>query len=265
MQNISQTNFSDSVRKVKHYWDRNKVTSSSSAYKDKWKAIAQTLNKTAVPNGAIVFLWDTTVNEFTYFSENINKLSGYNDQHFLGKAGIELSLNNIHPDQLQGVWDIQIKALEACKSCGKNINDYFFSWDFLYRNSNELYVHMLQQTVVAELNEEGQPVLFINSAQDITHLKRKNSVTGIIKTLNSLQILHYDVANKLLLDIDPLTTRELEILQFLFRGEESKVIASILNISPHTVDTHRRNLLQKTNCRDTTALVSYARMVGIVV
>ncbi len=53
-----------------------------------------------------------------------------------------------------------------------------------------------------------------------------------------------------------LTDREIEIIRLLREGKTSKEIGEILFISIHTVDTHRRNILQKTNTGSTAALFS---------
>lgn len=57
---------------------------------------------------------------------------------------------------------------------------------------------------------------------------------------------------------------EPRVLHTLGEGKNTKQIAEELHLSPHTVDTHRRKLLAKTNCVDTTALVTYCRMVGLM-
>lgn len=53
-----------------------------------------------------------------------------------------------------------------------------------------------------------------------------------------------------------LTDREIEIIRLLREGKTSKQIGEILFISRNTVDTHRRNILQKTNTGSTAALFS---------
>jgi DNA-binding NarL/FixJ family response regulator len=53
----------------------------------------------------------------------------------------------------------------------------------------------------------------------------------------------------------PLTDREIEIIQLLIRGKTSKEIAEELFISKNTVDTHRRNILEKTNLNTTAELI----------
>lgn len=57
------------------------------------------------------------------------------------------------------------------------------------------------------------------------------------------------------LKISKLSNRELEILQLIAKGLTSKDIAMHLTISKFTVDTHRKNLLQKLGARTTTELI----------
>jgi DNA-binding NarL/FixJ family response regulator len=55
-----------------------------------------------------------------------------------------------------------------------------------------------------------------------------------------------------------LTRRENEILKLIAEGQTSQAIAAKLFISPRTVDTHRANLMQKLNVKNSAALVRYA-------
>jgi DNA-binding CsgD family transcriptional regulator len=63
---------------------------------------------------------------------------------------------------------------------------------------------------------------------------------------------------------DILTDREIETLRLLAEGKESKEIGKILYISSHTVDNHRRNMINRLGVRDTTGLVQICRMTGII-
>jgi two-component system response regulator NreC len=55
-----------------------------------------------------------------------------------------------------------------------------------------------------------------------------------------------------------LTSREREILQLLAEGKSNKEIAGSLNLSSHTVETHRRNLQDKLNLHSFAELILYA-------
>jgi DNA-binding NarL/FixJ family response regulator len=55
-----------------------------------------------------------------------------------------------------------------------------------------------------------------------------------------------------------LTKREIEVIKLIAEGLTSQEIADKLFISPRTVDTHRRNLLQKLNVKNTAELIKFA-------
>lgn len=63
---------------------------------------------------------------------------------------------------------------------------------------------------------------------------------------------------------DLLTARERELLQLIAEGKSAKEIAGLLNLSFHTVDTHRGNLMQKLNVHSIPELILYAVRKGII-
>jgi DNA-binding NarL/FixJ family response regulator len=61
-----------------------------------------------------------------------------------------------------------------------------------------------------------------------------------------------------------LTTRELEILQFIVDGKSNKEIASQLDLSVNTVAAHRSNIMDALGIHKTAELVVYAIRNGLV-
>ncbi len=62
----------------------------------------------------------------------------------------------------------------------------------------------------------------------------------------------------------PLTARQIEIVRLVANGKIAKEIASELNLSTHTVYTHRKNIMKKLNLNSTSELVIYAVNNGIM-
>ncbi|VAW10010.1 Two-component transcriptional response regulator, LuxR family, partial [hydrothermal vent metagenome] len=60
------------------------------------------------------------------------------------------------------------------------------------------------------------------------------------------------------MDIPRLTRREKHILTLISEGKTTNIIAEELFISPLTVETHRRNLMQKMEVSNAAALVKIA-------
>jgi len=61
-----------------------------------------------------------------------------------------------------------------------------------------------------------------------------------------------------------LTPREREILQLLAEGKSNKDIATLLNLSLYTAETHRRNIQEKLNLHSLAELILYAVRKGII-
>jgi DNA-binding NarL/FixJ family response regulator len=64
--------------------------------------------------------------------------------------------------------------------------------------------------------------------------------------------------------VPSLTRREKEILQLLIKGLTSQEIAGKLFLSTFTVDTHRKNMLQKFNVHNTQALINVANELRVL-
>jgi len=63
---------------------------------------------------------------------------------------------------------------------------------------------------------------------------------------------------------DPLTGRERQVLQLIAEGKSTRDIASLLEISVKTAESHRTRLMRKLDIHETASLVRYAVRRGIV-
>ncbi len=61
-----------------------------------------------------------------------------------------------------------------------------------------------------------------------------------------------------------LSERENEVLRLLAEGKNAKEIASILNVSPKTIETHRQHIMDKLNIHNLANLVKYALQSGLI-
>jgi DNA-binding CsgD family transcriptional regulator len=61
-----------------------------------------------------------------------------------------------------------------------------------------------------------------------------------------------------------LTQREIEIIRLLALGNTSHQVSKVLTISPHTVDTHRKNIFRKLEINSIADLVRFAHESSIL-
>jgi DNA-binding NarL/FixJ family response regulator len=66
------------------------------------------------------------------------------------------------------------------------------------------------------------------------------------------------------LKLTSLTDREREVLQLITEGKSSKEVASLMDVSIHTVDSHRKHLMEKLGVHNTAQLVRFAVQTRLV-
>lgn len=134
---------------------------------------------------------------------------------------------------------------------------------------------MLYQAFPLSVSESGTPehVFCINT--DVSHLQVSSTkAVSFIHMTGGKSYLNIDISDGKFeaTSIDKgntdfsslLTEREKQIVKRLSRGLNAEQIATELNLSPHTIKTHRRNVLQKSGCTNTTELVAKCLTNGII-
>ncbi len=187
-----------------------------------------------------------------YISPSVHSILGYNTKELT----LRKLFNLIHPDDYNSV------LLDTKKMYEFVIENY----DNIQPLKNVLSISFRMQT------KDGQCILFLNQ----NCLLKKDRYDKTFKVL----CLHTDISDLLhkteteynlnaqftnsitnstnLCNPNELTLREKEILTLLALGNNSREIGEKLNISKHTVDTHRRKMLSKTKLNNTTELVAFS-------
>ncbi len=124
---------------------------------------------------------------------------------------------------------------------------------------NEYVVHFLKAG--------GNGYLLKNSKKD-------EFVAAIEAVLNGQRYLNYQLSQQLLNSVIDngsapekqvhLTRREIEIIKKIAEEKHNQEIADELNISLRTVETHRRNIMQKLEAKSVISLLKYASQHGII-
>jgi len=111
----------------------------------------------------------------------------------------------------------------------------------------------------------NQQLIAINYSKDI--VSKTNSISLFIspqelaERLSSLIMLGSKLEETKLNDI---SKRELEIVRLISLGLSNREIAEKLNLSLHTVTTHRKNIIRKLKIKTSAGLTVYAILNGII-
>ncbi|WP_121357457.1 response regulator [Flavisolibacter nicotianae] len=89
----------------------------------------------------------------------------------------------------------------------------------------------------------------------------KKYICNNIKEIIAEQMMYSEGQQK---GIHSLTTREMEIIALVRKGDTSKEIAASLNLAAKTVEVHRYNILKKLKLKNSVELVAYMNKQSLV-
>ncbi|RNC86751.1 MAG: DNA-binding response regulator [Winogradskyella sp.] len=122
-------------------------------------------------------------------------------------------------------------------------------------NSQKQIVSLLQELKLK--NERLNTTQLLILLEHIKYLCiNKTAINLIISSVRSL-------ANKELLNADKLTERESEIVLLIAEGLQNIEIASRLNLSRSTIETHRKNIRKKLQLKGNGSLFAFALVYSI--
>lgn len=191
---------------------------------------------------------------FELMSEEIFSVLGYERQ----EVDVPFLLGKIHLDDQSYFVKFENKVAEFFSSLNpEQIFNYKVSYDYRIQKKDGSYIRILQQVITIQIDKNKQVIKTFGVHTNISHLKPAGiPVLSFIGLNGAPSHINIDIKNKLNTGKTLLTRREQEVLQLLAQGQTSDEISSLLFISKQTVDTHRKNLLRKTECSNTVELMS---------
>lgn len=136
------------------------------------------------------------------------------------------------------------------------------SLDFCLQHPNGELRRILLEISHISMDNIGCPVYAMGRCSDITHWSMPRKVTLVLEDPLNFQKQDFSLLSAP--EAALLSKREKEILGLLSAGYSSKSIASALDISYHTVNTHRQNMLNKLGIKKTTGLIRFALANGLL-
>lgn len=124
-----------------------------------------------------------------------------------------------------------------------------------------LSMHCDREIVDEILMSEAEGYILKNTGKaELTHALDRIADNGTFYSKDVLSSMFQKVKTERLIaaDVKELSDRELEILRLIFEDKTSQEIADQLFISKRTVDTHRKNILSKTNTHTLVGLMRFA-------
>ncbi|TCD26900.1 response regulator transcription factor [Pedobacter psychrodurus] len=144
--------------------------------------------------------------------------------------------------------------------------------ELIRKNNNSTKIIGLTST-----NEAGIIIQFLSKGANgylLKNMERDELLLAIREVMNDKIFLskaanqklleQYNTVNQAIKSVPILTRREKEVLNLLHEGLNGPQIAEKLFISHFTVETHRKNLMQKMNANTTQLLLKNAKIFNLI-
>jgi len=211
----------------------------------------------------IIFVIDYRTMNYLFYSESVKNIVGYGSEDFK-KGGVEFALTLIHPDDKQVlVMEILPSIISFLKSVPpETYQDYKFSFNYRLKRKDGEYEYFWQYSTYLEPDAEGKPTINFGIGSNVSPLKKYDRIILTIEKREEGNFTTLEIKSDFGQNI--FSKRECEVLKLLHQGLSSITIAEKLCLSEHTVNNHRKNMLQKSGVINTTALINYAIANGYV-
>ena len=186
------------------------------------------------------------------------------------KYTIEELLSRIHPDDIKKMSEKENKVLSFFMDIipAKDIPLYKSVYLMRLRSLNGTYKTILHQSKAIIISKEGQVQKTLCIHTDVCYLNIPidHKISFISTKRPSYYCLEGDTKFRLLKShkSQEYSSREKEILFKISQGQDFKQIAEELFISPNTVNTHKRNILVKSGCKNTAELMAKCIREGVI-
>lgn len=199
---------------------------------------------------------------FEYISKNMSACLGF-EKKDLQNQGMRYLWGRMHPKDLEE-WLQALNELMDFTLNSTNINDrrrMSYTWNYRLKNLNDNYVNIVQNTTPLGFDSDDKPIIGL-AHYTVLEPEIKLQVCAsarILNEKNEYETIYFNNFSQKLLS-EGLSNRERDIVRLLVLSYTSKQIGDKLNISPNTVDTHRRNILRKLNISSTGELIGMLKM-----
>jgi len=208
------------------------------------------------------YIFDIHHFRFQYMSPEIQTVLGYTPE----EVDVAFFMSKIHPDDQPTFLNHENTVVDFFNKLPiDKFTKYKVSYDYRVQNSEGEYVRILHQVVVLQHDDDKRVITTLGVHTDITAIKSDHhSKLSFIGLQNEPSFFNVAVKERYAPSKELFSKREKEVLQYLVKGLQSIEIAEKLSISRYTVDTHRKNILSKSNSKNTPELISKIITEGLL-
>ena len=204
--------------------------------------------------------------EMEMVHKGTQEILGLNPQEF----NIKKLLDIMHPDDIASMANKERTAVEFLLKTipTEDIPLYKVVYMFRLRDSKGVYKKILHQAKALTVSEDGKIQQVLGIHTDISHLNIP--LNENISFISSKRPSYYSLETSGPLNLQKISYKELfskrekEIIKKISDGFNFNEIAQDLYLSPHTINTHKKNILKKSGCKNTPELITKCIIEGVI-
>ena len=255
----------DGIRKVLDVWEsKNKIL--KPVEKELFLDVVDQMANLFAAGSYYYYVLNFQNLEMELVSNGISSVLGLAPDEF----SVQKLLNIMHPEDIEKMHEKEAKATDFLfnQIPKEDIPLYKVVYLMRLRHTDGSYKTILHQvkTLVVSGGGKVQKVLGIHTDVSYLNMPIDHKISFISSSRPSFRALETsDKITRMENSCgDILSSREKEILGKMAEGKDFNQIAEDLFISPHTVNTHKKNILKKANCKNTTELVARCIREGVI-
>ena len=192
------------------------------------------------------YIFNLQTSQLEFISPGIESITGISVDDFNPQQFLKM----IHPADYTHYLNSEATAIQfAMNFEAEKLVKYKIRTDFRLINSKGETLRILQHLHPLQISKAGGIIRCLGIHTDISYLNvMGRSILSFIGMDGEPNFIDLEIIEKFKPTKEILTSREKELLRYLFKGQSSKQIAYHLSLSEATVNTHRRNILAKTSC-----------------
>lgn len=203
--------------------------------------------------------------DYVYCSSNANQVLGWQPAEFM-RGGPVFGLTRLVPEDLniQGsIHPFMVDYLNKLPPEEKPMHKFSFTSRITHKSGKE--VNLLQHNFFLKWDAHGQPLLKMITFTDISAYKKSTDVLFYVTKIgingkNEIVLQRCFSRN---LDVR-LTNRELIVVDAAASGLSNFAIAREMGITLNTVKNHKKNILHKLGCSNTSQMIALATVYGLI-
>lgn len=196
----------------------------------------------------------------------IQEVLGIAPDQFTLQSGFEL----MHPDDLAHLYEKEAVSIDFLynRISPEEILSYKVAYLLRMRHVSGQYNTLLHQAIALSLTDNGKIHYTLGIHTDVSHLNIPFNHNVSFKGYQKPSF--YATYNRGVYTLGEntfktlFTKREIEILHHISLGRKFNEIADRLYVSPHTVNTHKKNILLKSGCKSMSEVIARCIREGVI-